>query len=206
MRLISSYLNNRYQSVCLTYKISQPLPVLNGVPQGSILGPLLFSMYINDLADCLVYSKLHLYADDVQLYISCNKDQFESCVSKLNEDLRNIQNWAYKNHLRVNPTKFKCLLIRPKRMRQIVEPDLFINNQRIEVVPTAKNLGITFNQTLTWSDHILSATGKTYSMLRTLWHSQHFTPINTRILLAKTYILPNLLYGCELFANTDYKS
>lgn len=91
-------------------------------------------------------------------------------------------------------------------MKQTFEPELFVNNQKIKIVKTAKNLGITFNHTLTWSDHILSATGKTYSMIRTLRHTQYFTPINIRLLLAKTYLMPNLLYGCELFANTDSTS
>lgn len=202
-RLISSYLENRHQSVSANNKLSQQLPVPNGVPQGSILGPLLFTLYINDLADQLLYCDLHLYADDVQIYLNCGLEKFESCVSKFNEDLRRIQNWASANYLSINPTKSKCLVIRPRQSRIIFEPELFINNQRIEMVPTTRNLGIIFNQTLTWSNHILSATGRTYSMLRTLWNSQYFTPMTIRILLAKTYLMPTLLYGCELFANTD---
>lgn len=204
--LISSYLNNRHQYVSLNNRLSQHLPVANGVPQGSILGPLLFTMYINDLADHLLYCDLHLYADDVQIYISCSKYNFDSCINKLNEDLRRIHNWASENCLCINPSKSKCLVIRPKQMNQVFEPDLFVDSQRIEIVTTAKNLGVTFNKTLTWSDHILSATGKTYSMLRTLRHTQYFTPINIRLLLAKTYLMPNLLYGCELFASTDCTS
>lgn len=138
--------------------------------------------------------------------MSCGLEEFENCVSKLNEDLRRIQNWASANCLAINPAKSKCLVIRPKQLRQLLEPDVFINCQRIETVSTAKNLGIIFNKTLTWSDHILSATGKTYSMLRNLWYTQYFTPINIRILLAKTYLMPTLLYGCELFASTDSAS
>lgn len=71
------------------------------------------------------------------------------------------------------------------------------------MVNSAKNLGITFNSTLTWSNHINDLLGKTYGMLRNLWATQHFTPQNIRMLLAKTYLIPRLLYGCEIFAACD---
>lgn len=205
-RLISTYLENRYQSVSVKNKLSKPLPVPNGVPQGSILGPLLFTMYINDIGDHLHYSNLHIYADDVQIYMSCSLEHFEAATHKLNEDLLRIQNWASANSLCINPLKSKCLVVKPRQLKTLLEPELLINSQKIELVSKAKNLGIIFNNTLTWSDQILSATGKTFSMLRTLWCTQYFTPPNIRVLLAKTYLMPTLLYGCELFASTDYKS
>lgn len=78
--------------------------------------------------------------------------------------------------------------------------------QPIEIVKSAKNLGITVNNSLTWSDHINYACGRTFAMLRTLWQTQHCTPTNIRTLLAKTYLMPILLYGCELFASCDTRS
>lgn len=204
--LISSYLENRSQCVSANGGLSRQLPVPNGVPQGSILGPLLFTLYVNDLVDHLHHCNCHVYADDVQIYISCSLDELDNCVRKINEDLHRVQNWASGNYLSINPKKSKCLVIRPRLMKFRLEPNIFINSQRIEVVDNTKNLGIKFNNTLTWSDHILSVTGRTYGMLRSLWNAQYFTPISIRTLLAKTYLLPTLLYGCELFANTDGES
>lgn len=66
---------------------------------------------------------------------------------------------------------------------------------------TAKNLGIVFNKVLTWDNHINIVVGKLYGMLRALWCSQYFTPHHIRLLLVKTYLMPSLLYGCEIFAN-----
>lgn len=206
IRLIESYLKNRFQSVFANNRLSKPLSVPNGVPQGSILGPLLFTMYINDISDSLQYCDIHLYADDVQIYMSCGLEQIEQCVRNLNQDLQRIHNWASINYLSVNPSKSKCVVITPRHKRLTYEPELVINSDKIEIVPKAKNLGIIFNNTLTWSDHILAATGRTYSLLRTLWYCQYFTPPRIRLLLAKTYVLPTLLYGCELFASTDSAS
>lgn len=81
--------------------------------------------------------------------------------------------------------------------------EILINGERIEVVSTAKNLGITFNSNLTWSSHVNVVAGRIYAKLRSLWSTQFFTPVHIRELLAKTYLIPCLLYGCELFASCD---
>lgn len=206
-RLISSYLINRSQSVMINNKTSSVQQVFKGVPQGSILGPLLFTVYVNDLTNQLLYCNIHMYADDVQLYISSTLNNINDCIMKLNTDLDHIYNWANANGLCLNPSKSKCLIIRKRTMKELpFEPEIILNNQKIEIVSTTKNLGIVFNKTLTWSDHINAATGKTYAMLRTLWNTQYITPVNIRILLAKTYLIPTLLYGCEIFACTDSNS
>ena len=69
-------------------------PVNRGVPQGSILGPLLFTVYANDLPNKLQHCNIRMYADDVQLYISQDFDTFEDCVAKLNADLAPVSSWA----------------------------------------------------------------------------------------------------------------
>lgn len=68
---------------------------------------------------------------------------------------------------------------------------------------SVKNLGVIFNDTLTWTNQINSAVGKIYGMLRNLWPTHSFTPISTRKLIANAYLMPCLLYGCEVFANSD---
>ena len=72
-----------------------------------------------------------------------------------------------------------------------------INNEQIEIVKSSKNLGIVLNNNLTWSHHINALVGQVYVKLRTLWSVQYFTPLNIRLLLAKTYLIPSLTYGCE---------
>lgn len=202
--LMSSYLQGRVQCVATTNSTSKFLSVKRGVPQGSILGPLLFSIYANDLPDQLKYCKVRMYADDVQLHISSGNGSIDDCILKLNEDLNSVSLWAAANGLSINPRKSKCIVIRKRLQKKIlINPDIYINNQRIEIVNSARNLGVVINNTLTWSDHIVTACGKTFSMLRTLWPTQYCTPFKIRLLLAKTYLIPILTYACELFASCD---
>jgi len=205
-KLIQSYLSKRKQCVCVNDLISSPLEIKKGVPQGSILGPLLFNLYINDLPSVLKLTKIHIYADDIQIYLYCNKHYISKSLNDINLDLDRIYNWAKSNHLCINPSKSKCLIIGKKQIdtSEFIPPH--IGNEPINFCNHAKNLGITFNQTLNWDNHISIVVGKVYGMLRILWKSQHFTPIHIRLLLSKTYLIPTLLYGCEIFANCDQLS
>ena len=109
--LIRSYLMNRSQSVYLNGYISNSLNVGRGIPQGSILGPLLFCKYINDLPVVLDNCSLHMYADDVQLYRSICIENIRLCIDSVNDDLRKIDNWANGNGLCINSFQFKYLLL-----------------------------------------------------------------------------------------------
>ena len=102
--------------------------------------------------------------------------------------------------------KSKCLIIHKKSLRHNLNFDILLNNEKIEIVSSSKNLGVVFNNTLSWNNHINCTVGKTYGMLRTLWATQHCTPLNIRTILAKSYLMPVLLYGCEVFACCDSSS
>ncbi|XP_075162711.1 uncharacterized protein LOC142235341 [Haematobia irritans] len=202
-RLISSYLSDRYQYVRIGDRQSQVRLVNRGVPQGSILGPLLFSLYSNDLPTQVRHCRMRMYADDVQLYIGCEPSSIGSCEALLNEDLGRISMWAQANGLTINPMKSKCLVIKGRTVRSRVNVDIRIDNQTIGIVERARNLGVMFNSTLTWSDHITAMCGRVYSILRTLWQSQRCTPLRIRVILAKSFLMSIMLYGCEVFAKCD---
>ncbi|XP_075157493.1 uncharacterized protein LOC142230751 [Haematobia irritans] len=203
-RLIASYLNNRSQTVCLNNNFSKTRAVTRGVPQGSTLGPLLFCIYINDLPDVLKHCKIHMYADDVQLFHSDTVEKnFSTIVDSINEDLECINTWALNNGLSINPNKSKCIII-SKRVCPIPAQEVKLNGNTIKYVPSSTNLGIIFNEKLNWSNHINSVAGKVYGMLRNLWIVQSATPFEIRMLLAKTYLIPTLLYGAEVFSNCSY--
>ena len=102
MRWICDYLKGREQQVVLNGVSSRPRPVLSGVPQGSVLGPLLFILYINDLADLKLGSKMVVYADDILLYrsIETNAD-----YNQMQEDVTSIEQWMTENFLTLSSNK-----------------------------------------------------------------------------------------------------
>lgn len=203
VKLIFSYLCDRSQSVYHGSDVSNTCLVSRGVPQGSILGPLLYTIYSNDLPSRLRHCGVHMYADDVQLYISCQPSEINDCVVKINSDLNNIMEWASGNGLQLNARKSKAMIIGNHNSITTVLPPILLDNSKIDTVATAKNLGVVFNEKLNWSNHINIVCGKTHSMLRNLWMTHYFTPFKIRMLLAKTYLLPTLMYGCELYASCD---
>lgn len=200
VKLICSYLTGRQQAVFSNGRTSSFLPNCRGVPQGSVLGPLLYSIYANDLPQQLKFCKMHMYADDAQLYLSTSIQNIDSCIKKINYDLKQVNTWATANGLCINPKKSKCLIVCTKNTRISTNIDLFIAESKIALVDTAKNLGVTFDKSLSWSNHINASCGKVYSMLRTLWATHYYTPPKIRMLLAKTKLIPTLLYASELFA------
>lgn len=209
VKLMSSYLHGRCQSVYSGDTISSILYLSRGVPQGSILGPLLYTLYANDLPDQLHFCNVHMYADDVQLYTSTRIRDVKSCMDNINSDLSSLVKWATANGLCINPSKSKYLIIHKRRQNPLVDQSLSLRlgDSTIKLVESAKNLGIVFDKFLNWTDHVNITTGRVYGMLRNLWLTQYFTPLNIRMLLAKTYLVPTLIYGCELFAfcNSDSK-
>lgn len=200
-KLIQAYLSGRSQAVEINGERSEYLHLVRGVPQGSILGPLLFCLYINDLPDAISHCKVHMYADDVQIYRSCKISDTSSCLDQINTDLAKINDWAIHNGLCINPSKSKCIFLSKSNSAINDGFQIKINNNIIEFTSSCKNLGIVFDDKLSWSNHIASTVGKIYAMLRNLWAVKYSTPIEIRSLLAKTYLIPVLLYGCEIYAN-----
>ena len=137
--------------------------MLSGVPQGSVLGPLLFLIFINNIFDNLLSreSSLHLFADDMLLYKPISSiDDF----NKFQSDVNAVANWATRNFLTINTSKTKSMII--SRKRQANEfPQLVIDGSTIDQVTSVKYLSITISSNLCWSEHISSIYSKCKSLL-----------------------------------------
>lgn len=97
--LIKSYLTGSTQAVEIDGALSSPINILSGVPQGSVLGPLLFSLFINDLPSALSSCSIHMFADDVQLHICSKNGDLKSLGQLINSDLKNVLQWSLTNLL-----------------------------------------------------------------------------------------------------------
>ena len=126
---MKNYLTKRAQAVCVGDQLSSPISVLSGIPQGSILGPVLFFLYINGLPSCIQFSNIVMYADDTVIYLSSTSTS--DIELKLNLDLANLSQWSHFNKLVLNMKKMEFMtygtcyrLLRPR----CEETDISLND------------------------------------------------------------------------------
>ena len=139
---IQSFLIGRTQTVVLGGESSEEVKVTSGVPQGSVLGPLLFLLYINDLPEN-IQSQVRLFADDTAVYLTVTNMQ-DSQV--LQSDLESLQHWERTWDKEFNPGK--CQVIHITRSKSPVKSRYFMHNQELESVDAAKYLGVTISKDL----------------------------------------------------------
>ena len=192
-----NYLSHRKQRVVISGQCSEFIDVQAGVPQGSILGPLLFLVYINDIIKD-VQSNIKLFADDTSLSLIVS-DPFET-ANIINNDLDRIHKWAETWLVKFNPSKTVSLLISRKTQQQF-HPLLQMNNIPIKEVESHKHLGVIFNNKGTWSEHIKDIGTKAWKRLNIM---RKFKFILDRSSLQKiyfTFIRPLLEYSNIVWDN-----
>ena len=174
--LLASYLDKRTQKCAVNGVLSKSCTLTCGIPQGTILGPLLFLLYINDLPNCLSVSQPRMYADDTHLTYADN--DICSIEASLNQDLSNINRWLIANKLTLNMTKTKFMLIgsRQKLSSLAVLPALEINGTQLNRINFTKSLGVLIDENLTWSNHINAISKKISSGIGSIKRISHCVP------------------------------
>ena len=148
---LESYMTDRFQYVSYNGSNSSSQKINCGVPQGSILGPLLFLIYINDLSSVSKILTSILFADDTTLIYS--HKNLDSLIKTFNVEMHEIVNWLNANRLSLNLDKTKFMIFRPKG-KLSEPPKLIVNNTQIKQVKKFKFLGVFIDEQLTWFDHI----------------------------------------------------
>jgi len=206
LQFLKSYLSDRKQSTVANNKASSFRMITHGVPQGSVIGPLLFLIYINDLpmsieVDC------ELFADDTTLYAK-NQD-----LTKLNKSLQkglnSLKQWADLNHMVVHPSKSKAMLITTRQKRQLIKScplKLTYDNQTIQEEVNHKVLGVVIDHNLTWTDHLSSISKSMSTKIFQLSQIKKFLPQNAKKMFFDAYILSIINYCSTLWDSTNNRS
>jgi len=187
-----NYLSDRTQTVEIDDSQSSIMPVTCGVPQGSILGPLLFLLYINDIVNSSLIFKFILFADDTNLLLS--NENIDELIKTANSEIQKISDWLKVNKLSLNIKKTHFMLF---HYRQKYIPNnicLKIDNQLVEKVSYTQFLGIVLHENLTWQTHILTIERKISKNMGILKALQIKVPRNVLYHLYNTLIYPYLQY------------
>ena len=196
---LHDYLCNRLQAVIVDGEESESSSVLSGVPQGSVLGPMLFLIYINDLTSVVVHpnSTINMFADDVLLYhtISSSEDYLDA-----QQSITAIEHWSSNNYLQLNALKCKCMTISRKKKPIAPHCALVLNNSTLEQVQSYKYLGLLLTADLSWSSHISSIRLKARKILGLLYR-RFYGNVSQDVLkqLYLSLVRPHLEYACQVW-------
>ena len=194
-----SYLNNRKQKTLINGKLSDSRTVNTGVPQGSVLGPTLFLIYINDIAECLHEGKVRLFADDTNLFLS--DKSLVNLQLNANISLHKLQTWFNNNKLTLNTDKTCFTVFSNSKNRPKIE--LILNNQPIEEVPVSKYLGIHLDEKLNWKNHVSKITSKLNQLTAAFYNLSDYIDKDNINQIYYAYVFPHIKYGIELYGACD---
>ena len=199
-----SYLSGRSQVVSIDDAVSEKQGVECGVPQGSILGPLLFSLYINDLTYVTSKCKLVLYADDTVIYFSGS--DYNAIRSALSEDFNIIADWLSANKLTLNISKTKSMLFGTSNMLSKSQAlDISFESNSIEQVADFKYLGLTLDSELKFDVHLSALVKKIASRIGVLGKVRNYLSQKHLTMVYNSIVQPHFDYASTVWSNTCAK-
>jgi len=193
-----SYLSNRKQFVTVNDIDSQLLNIDCGVPQGSILGPLLFIIFINDFHNCSDKLSFLMFADDSNLFFSHPDPQI--LVNTVNTELVKVLQWIKANKLTLNVTKSKYMIF--SNSLEELPDDIFVDTTALEQVSNIKFLGVNVDNKLTWKHHISTITKTISRNIGVINKLKFCLPSSNLLMLYSTLVLPYINYGILVWGNT----
>lgn len=195
---IESYLSQRNQYVNINGQNSEMLPISCGVPQGSILGPKLFILYVNDMCNASELFEYVLFADDTNLF--CSDENAQNLNNIVNNGLLELKTWFAANRLSLNVNKTNYMLF--SNNRNTIQLNVMIGDHPIQKVSCNKFLGITIEESLSWKPHIDLVCSKMMKTIGIMNKVKNLLNPNTLLMLYNSLLLPHMTYCCEVWGNT----
>ena len=202
MKLLDSYLSDRYQYVVYDNQKSETLSITCGVPQGSILGPLLFIIYMNDLCNVSKLLFTVLYADDTCVVL--NGKSLNLIVETVNAELQLLSTWLKSNKLSLNTTKtYYAVFHRAKMKLPMNSIKLFMDKTNLREVECINYLGVILDNKLSWIQHISYVKNKISKGIGIMYKARNYINKKALIGLYHSYIYPYFIYCIESWGNAS---
>ena len=191
----SNYLEGRYQQVKNNNILSRQCRDSYGIPQGTVLGPILFSIFINDFPEILRHCTTFLFADDSSLLITGYPHELPTLIQKIEEDIERALNWMAVNSLQINAEKTECLVIgSPTQLNQVGQITIEVNSCKIKSSENVKILGCIIDSKLTWLNHIKKMENKFYINLKPLYSLRPLLTQDNILILVNSLALSHVNY------------
>ncbi|CAB4022194.1 Hypothetical predicted protein, partial [Paramuricea clavata] len=200
-----SYLSRRTQTVKIQDTLSTSLPLSVGVPQGFILGPLLFTVYVNEILSVPRRCKSMGYVDDTKTFIAFPPRDLSSAISDLNEDLNEISRWCCANSLLINSEKTKVQVIGVSQLIRNLPPipPIKILGKVINPVPVVKDLGVSIDCYLSYNENTKELVSNCMFKLSRINRIKHLLDRKTILLLMEVFVFSKLFYCSTIWSNTS---
>ena len=204
LQWFTSYLSDRAMKVFYNNDLSDTQYVNIGVPQGSVIGPTLFLIYINDINNYLGQAVCNLYADDVLIY--CYGESLYDVQMEMQSSLNKIKEWYDKNLLVVNASKSNTMLVSTAQRGLLLDDDdlfeLYLGDEKLQDVDCCDYLGIKINKHLQWNTHIDTLSKQLATKIWIISRLRSFLPFNSLIQIYKSFIQPKIDYAITVWGYT----
>ena len=199
LKWFASYLSERKQFVYHNGETSSLKTISCGVPQGSVLGPLLFLLYVNDLPN--ISSKLifYLFADDTNIYFEC--DDLKELEETINHELRQLKVWLNANRLALNVKKTNFVIFRTKSKPMNHNVTLKFGKKAITQKDHIKYLGVNLDENLDWSNHVAEISKKVSRGIGVMYRIRRYVDLSILKSIYYSLIYSHLLYAIEVWGN-----